>query len=109
HKTDYEVLKARHILIRIKGAPMPGTPGKPELTDAEAKAKAEEIRKRLVAGEDFATIAKAESDDTSSREDGREPGAFTRGRIVPPCATAAFEPTVGDISEPAPSPFGYHL
>jgi parvulin-like peptidyl-prolyl isomerase len=109
HKTDYEVLKARHILIRIKGAPMPGAPGKPELTDAEAKAKAEEIRKRLVAGEDFATIAKAESDDTSSGEDGGELGEFTRGRMVPPFEKAAFELKVGDISEPVQSPFGYHI
>src|SRR6185312_5872553 len=50
HKAEYEVLKARHILIRVKGAPKPGPPGKPELTDAEAKAKAEEIRKRIVGG-----------------------------------------------------------
>jgi peptidyl-prolyl cis-trans isomerase C len=109
HKSEYEVLKARHILIRVKGAPMPGAPGKPELTDAEAKAKAEAIRKRIVGGEDFATIAKAESDDTSSGEEGGELGEFTRGRMVPPFEKAAFELKPGDISEPVLSPFGYHI
>jgi parvulin-like peptidyl-prolyl isomerase len=109
HKEDYEILKARHILIRVKGAPMPGEPGKAELTDAEAKAKAEEIRKRIIGGEDFATIAKAESDDKSSGEDGGELGEFTRGRMVPPFEKAAFALKVGDISEPVQSPFGYHI
>src|SRR5262249_3491594 len=45
HKNDFEILKARHILIRVKGAPMQGIPGKPELTDEEALAKAQDIRK----------------------------------------------------------------
>jgi len=109
HKAEYEVLKARHILIRVKGAPMPGTPGKPELTDAEAKAKAEEIRKRIVGGEDFAEVAKEESDDTSSGEEGGELGEFTRGKMVPPFEKAAFALKPGDISEPVLSPFGYHI
>ncbi len=109
HKADYEVLKARHILIRVKGAPMPGAPGKPELTDEEAKAKAEDIRKRIVGGEDFAKIAQAESDDTSSGEKGGDLGEFKRGMMVPPFEKAAFALKVGDISEPVLSPFGYHI
>ena len=79
HKSDYEVLTARHILIRVKGAPMPAVPGKPELSDDEAKAKAESIRKRIVGGEDFAKIAKEESDDTSSGEKGGDLGEFKKG------------------------------
>jgi peptidyl-prolyl cis-trans isomerase C len=109
HKAEYEILKARHILIRVKGAPMPGTPGKPELTDDEAKAKADAIRKRIVGGEDFAKIAKEESDDTSSGENGGDVGEFTRGKMVPPFEQAAFALKVGDISEPVLSPFGYHV
>lgn len=109
HKADYEIVKARHILIRIKGAPMPGVPGKPELTDEEAKAKAESIRKRILAGEDFAKIAKSESDDTSSGENGGELGEFRHGMMVPPFEQAAFALKVGDTSEPVQSPFGYHI
>jgi len=37
--------------------------GKKELTEEEALAKANEVKKRLEAGEDFAAVAKAESDD----------------------------------------------
>jgi peptidyl-prolyl cis-trans isomerase C len=109
HKSDYETLTARHILIRVKGAPMPATPGKPELSDDEAKAKAESIRKRIVGGEDFAKIAKEESDDTSSGEKGGDLGEFKKGMMVPPFEKAAFELKVGDISEPVLTPFGYHV
>jgi peptidyl-prolyl cis-trans isomerase C len=109
HKSDYETLTARHILIRVKGAPMPATPGKPELSDDEAKAKADGIRKRIVGGEDFAKIAKDESDDTSSGEKGGDLGEFKKGMMVPPFENAAFALKPGDISEPVLSPFGYHI
>jgi peptidyl-prolyl cis-trans isomerase C len=109
HKGDYEVLKGRHILIRVKGAPMQAVAGKPELTDEEALAKAQAIRKRLVAGEDFATIAKAESDDSGSGAQGGDLGEFKKGMMVPPFEAAAFAAKVNEITEPVKTPFGYHL
>lgn len=109
HKSEYEMVKARHILIRVKGAPMQAPAGKPELTDEEALAKAQEVRKRLVAGEDFATVAKAESYDTGSAAQGGDLGEFRKGMMVPPFEQAAFAAKVGDITEPVKSPFGYHI
>jgi peptidyl-prolyl cis-trans isomerase C len=109
HKNEYEVLKGRHILIRVKTAPMQAIVGKPELTDEEALAKAQAIRKRLVAGEDFATIAKAESDDQGSGAQGGDLGEFRKGTMVPPFEEAAFAAKVNEITEPVKSPFGYHL
>ena len=109
HKADYEVLKARHILIRAKGAPMQAMPGKPELTDEEALAKAQALRKRLVGGEDFATLAKAESDDAGSGAQGGDLGDFRKGMMVPPFEEAAFAAKVNEITEPVKTPFGYHL
>jgi peptidyl-prolyl cis-trans isomerase C len=109
HKGEYEVLKGRHILIRVKSAPMQAIPGKPELTDEEALAKAQAIRKRLLAGEDFATIAKAESDDQGSGAQGGDLGEFRKGTMVPPFEEAAFAAKVNEITEPVKSPFGYHL
>ncbi len=109
HKSEFESVTARHILIRVKGAPMPGLPGKPELSDEEAKAKAAAIRKRITGGEDFAKIAKEESDDTSSGEKGGDLGEFKKGSMVPPFEAAAFALKVGDVSEPVQSPFGYHI
>ena len=109
HKSDFEVVKARHILIRVKGAPMQALPGKPELTDEEALAKAQAIRKRILAGEDFATIAKAESDDAGSGAQGGNLGEFRKGMMVPPFETAAFAAKPGDLTEPVKTPFGYHI
>jgi len=109
HKIDYEVLKARHILIRVKGAPMQAIAGKPELTDDEALAKAQAIRKRLAGGEDFATVAKAESDDAGSGAQGGDLGEFKKGMMVPPFETAAFAAKVNEITDPVKTPFGYHL
>jgi peptidyl-prolyl cis-trans isomerase C len=109
HKNEYESVKAKHILIRVKGAPMPGAEGKPELTEEQALAKAQEIRKKLVAGGDFAAIAKTDSDDTGSAQQGGDLGEFRHGMMVPPFETAAFALKIGEISEPVKSPFGYHI
>jgi peptidyl-prolyl cis-trans isomerase C len=109
HKNEYESLRAKHILIRVKGAPMPAAAGKPELTDEQALAKAQDIRKRLAAGEDFAALATAESDDTGSASKGGDLGEFHRGMMVPPFEQAAFALNVGDVSEPVKTPFGYHI
>lgn len=109
HQADFVTVTARHILIRFKGSPMPAIAGRPELSDDEARAKAESIRKRLAAGEDFATLAKQESDDSATAIKGGDVGEFKHGKMVPPFEQAAFALKPGDISEPVRSPFGYHI
>jgi peptidyl-prolyl cis-trans isomerase C len=109
HKVDYDQVTARHILIRVKGAPMQAPAGKPELSDEEALAKAQEARKRVVGGEDFAKVAKELSDDTGSASMGGSLGTFKKGMMVPPFEQAAFAAKIGDISEPVKTPFGYHI
>jgi parvulin-like peptidyl-prolyl isomerase len=107
HKNEYERVKARHILIRFKGSAVP--PGKKELTEEEALEKTKALRARIVAGEDFATIAKAESDDTGSGANGGDLDFFGHGQMVPPFDQAAFAAPIGQITEPVKSQFGYHL
>lgn len=109
HKQDWEELKARHILIRAQGSPIPLKPSQKDLTDAEALAKAQEIRAKIIAGADFATEAKAESDDSGTAQFGGELGTFAKGRMVPAFEKAAFALDVGKVSEPVKTPFGYHL
>ena len=90
HKSDYEQIRARHILIRMQGAPMPLAAGQKDLTEAEALAKAQEIRQKIVQGADFADLARAESSDTGTavqRRRSRLPQAragcaFFRGRAL---------------------------
>lgn len=114
HKDEYIQVKASHVLIRVKGSPFPvgkdkDGKEKKELTEEEALAKANEIRKRLLAGEDFAKVAKEESDDAGSAANGGDLGTFGKGRMVPAFETVAFKEPVGQISEPVKSQFGYHV
>jgi len=109
HKGEYEKVRARHILIRMAGSPVPVKPGQKELTEAEALAKAQELRAKIQGGADFAAIAKAESDDTGSGANGGELGLFAHGQMVPAFDEAAFKLKPGELSEPVKSPFGFHL
>jgi peptidyl-prolyl cis-trans isomerase C len=109
HKNEFETAKATHILIRYKGSPVPVRAGAKDLTEEEALAKAQELRKKLVAGGDFAATAKVESDDTGSAAAGGELGSFARGQMVGAFDQAAFSLPVGQISEPIKTQYGYHL
>lgn len=109
HKSEYEQVKGRHILVRMQGSPMPLPAEKKELTEEEALAKAQALRKRLLAGEDFSALAKAESDDTGSGANGGDLGFFKHGQMVPPFEQAAFSLPVGQLSEPVKTQFGFHL
>jgi peptidyl-prolyl cis-trans isomerase C len=109
HKTEWEEVKARHILIRFQGSKMPLADGKKELTEAEALAKVTEIRAKIVAGADFAVVAKESSDDTGSGANGGDLGSFGRGQMVPEFDKEAFILPAGQMSQPVKSPFGYHL
>ena len=108
NKKDYEQVKARHILIAFKGSPA-AQKSKKQLTDAEAKAKAEELRKKLVAGADFAELAKKESDDVESGKNGGDLGAFAHGQMVPEFEQAAFKAKPGEITPVVKTQFGYHI
>lgn len=80
-----------------------------ERTDAEAKALAESLRQRILAGEDFATLAREYSDDTGSGAQGGDLGWFGRTAMVAPFAETAFTLPIGEISEPIKTQFGYHI
>jgi parvulin-like peptidyl-prolyl isomerase len=82
NKAEYEQVKARHILIAFKGSSA-APADKPELTEEQAKAKAEKIRTQLVAGASFDELAKKESDDVASVSRGGDLGEFGRRQMVP--------------------------
>jgi len=109
HKQEFEQVRARHILVRMQGSPLPVKPGQKELTEAEALAKATELRKKIEGGADFAALATAESDDTNSAAKGGDLGAFKHGQMVPSFDQAAFAMKPGDLSQPVKSQFGYHI
>jgi peptidyl-prolyl cis-trans isomerase C len=109
HKAEFEEIRARHILIRMHGSAVPVKPGQKDLSDEEALAKAQDLEKRLKAGEDFAKLAGEESDDTGSAMNGGDLGTFGHGRMVPSFEETAFKLAPGQTSEPVKSQFGYHI
>jgi peptidyl-prolyl cis-trans isomerase C len=108
NQKDYEQLHARHILIAFKGSPAAQT-GKKELTEDEAKAKAEDIRKKLTAGGKFEDLAKTESDDITSAVNGGDLGNFGHGQMVPEFEKVAFSTKPGETSDVVRTQFGYHI
>jgi peptidyl-prolyl cis-trans isomerase C len=108
NKGQYEQVKARHILIAFKGSPA-AQQGKPELTEEQAKAKAEDLHKQIAGGASFDELAQKESDDVGSGSRGGDLGEFGRGQMVPEFEKAAFEAKAGDVTPVVRTQFGYHI
>ena len=68
-----------------------------------------ELRKRSIAGEDFAILAKEFSEDPGSALSGGELGWSTPGMFVPEFEQTMSTIAVNDISEPFASQFGWHI
>jgi len=109
HKSEYEQIHARHILIRMQGSLVNLAPGQKELTDAEALARALEIRQKILQGADFADLARTDSDDMGSSSKGGDLGFLKRGQTVPSFEDAAFALPTGQLSQPVKTPYGFHL
>jgi peptidyl-prolyl cis-trans isomerase C len=62
---------------------------------------------RIKAGEDFAKVATELSKDPAG--DGGDLGWFTKDRMVPEVADAAFKLEPGQVSDPVKSQFGWHI
>ncbi|MDO5755784.1 MAG: peptidylprolyl isomerase [Tissierellia bacterium] len=80
-----------------------------EETKKEKELKAQEIYERLEKGEDFEKIAKEESEDPGSAEEGGKLGAFLGQVMVPEFTEALSKMKEGEISKPVKSDFGYHI
>jgi len=89
--TPAEEVRARHILVK---------------TEAEAK----DIIKQLDKGADFEKLAKDKSTDPGSGESGGDLGYFTKDKMVPEFADAAFKLEKGKYTEtPVHTQFGWHV
>lgn len=84
----------------------------PEINKKEeeaAKDKLESIRKRIVDGENFGTMAILYSEDKGTAVKGGELGFTARAELVPKFAAVAFNLKVGEVSPLVKTKFGYHI
>ncbi|HSO83929.1 peptidylprolyl isomerase [Thiocapsa sp.] len=96
---DVVQTNARHILIRTNEL----------VSDDDAKRRLEQLRMRIVGGEDFASLARANSDDTGSALKGGDLGWVNPGDTVPDFEEAMNALPPNGVSEPFQSPFGWHI
>jgi peptidyl-prolyl cis-trans isomerase C len=97
-----EQVKARHILIQVSK----------DASDEEkkkAKEKADELLKKVKAGEDFTKLAAEYSDDPGTKSKGGELGLFSKGSMVPAFEQAAFSLKPGEVSDLVETEFGFHV
>ena len=95
-----EQFKAAHILKRVQC----------DCEREEKRQSAEQLLARLRAGEDFATLAKTESDDTSTAAQGGDLGRWMkREQLVTPFADALVKLDIGALSDIVQTEFGFHL
>ncbi len=80
--------------------------------NADAKAKAEDILKKALAGQDFAQLAKDNSQDPGSKDNGGVYDFQKKGSFVPEYEAAVFDPNLknGEVySKVVESQFGWHI
>jgi peptidyl-prolyl cis-trans isomerase D len=91
--------KARHILITAGDG----------LDEAAAEKKAAELAEKAKGGADFSQLAKENSKDPGSAEQGGDLGWAQRGMFVGPFEEALFSMKPGEIRGPVKTQFGYHV
>ena len=110
HQDSYripETVTVRHILIKT---PTPGADGKIDQAGVDAaRKKAEDIEKQLKSGANFAELAKKNSDDPGSAQNGGLLPPLTKGRTVPEFEQAAFNTPVGQTTDVIRTSYGFHI
>ncbi|PQP02600.1 peptidylprolyl isomerase [Pseudomonas frederiksbergensis] len=94
-----EQRRAAHILIEVND----------KVTEAQAKAKIEEVQARLAKGESFEALAKEFSQDPGSANNGGDLGYAGPGVYDPAFEKALYSLVKDQVSEPVRTDFGYHL
>jgi peptidyl-prolyl cis-trans isomerase SurA len=91
--------QVRHILIKTNEL----------VDDAEAKKRLIQLRNRLVAGDDFASLAQAHSDDKASALKGGSLDWVNSGDLVKPFEEVMNKLNINELSQPVQTQFGWHL
>ena len=91
---------ARHILIVPEGS-------SPEAWEA-ARLRAADVRAQVVAGGDFAALARQHSGDATAN-DGGDLGSLKRGELAAEIEAEVFRLAEGEVSEPYRSELGFHI
>jgi peptidyl-prolyl cis-trans isomerase D len=101
--TEPEQRLASHILVKVD---KDATPAEQAAAKAEADKLAAEAR---APGADFAALARANSDDTGSKDAGGDLGWVGKDMMDKPFEDALFAMQAGEVTGPVKSSFGWHV
>lgn len=101
-KYQSEQVHVAHILFRVR-------PGMSEPERQAILTSAHEAYSKIEAGEDFAEVAKALSEDKVSGAKGGDLGWLVKGAVAPEFSDKAFAMEKGAVSEPFLTSFGFHI
>jgi peptidyl-prolyl cis-trans isomerase SurA len=90
---------ASHILLRPDAL----------VSENEVKTRITQLYDRIIAGDDFAELARAHSQDPGSASESGSLGWINPGQMVPEFEKAMNELEIGEVSKPIKSRFGWHL
>jgi peptidyl-prolyl cis-trans isomerase SurA len=91
--------KVRHILVKTNEL----------IDDVEASKRSWTLKERIISGDDFATLARSNSDDKGSAIKGGSLDWVEPGALVKPFEDAMTKLKIGEVSDPVQTQFGWHI
>lgn len=107
-KKSFDTLQLSHILIAYAGGGVPPRSGSP-LSPQQAMQKAQQIESMLRSGADFAQLARTQSDDVQSANEGGRLGEVSPASLPPEVQGAVVNLKENQVSPPVRSGFGIHI
>jgi parvulin-like peptidyl-prolyl isomerase len=109
NRDKFATVDISHIVFAFQGGKIPPRGGRRPATEQEAVNNALAGWQELRKGADFAALARRESDDAQTAQQGGHLGRFTRGMLPPELEAKVWALQPGQISDPIPSPLGVHI
>lgn len=111
HTAEFDQLKISGILVAFSPPGTPASNASTSRTEAQAQDKANDLERKIKAGADLTTLARAESDNQQSAAQGGQLGTFLVGDpgVPPDIKTAVAKLQPGQISEPIRVHGGFYI
>lgn len=109
HVGDFVDYTLQHLVIGYHGAESARNVGRKDMAEDDARAEAEQLRKQLLEGKNFAELVQRYSDDDGSKSDGGLLPETASRNLLPEIAQGIADLKENEISHPIKTRYGYHL
>jgi hypothetical protein len=110
HSQQFQEAKISAIIVNFTptgATPAPNTPG--SRTEAQAKAKADDLVKKIRGGAQFAEVAKTDSDHKASADKGGQLGSYAPDKLPKEISDPVFKLKAGEVTDPVREASGYYI